>query len=430
MRKGCPGKRRCKSAGAARLAVLAQLDAISRDHGAQTRTDLGRFCQCRQLQQPSALLAAAVRECQSGRHGTQLLPPATSLPPDLMPTGTGVVLPQLAGIEPELQWVSDNRSLVMLAKSLVESGVADPDVWSRCDKNPSKYVLETARRWIEKHGARQIRRRFDLHLTIADTILAYRERKADEHRLFLIVDPASAGYVILKPSIELLEALDKRLPASLFHSLLGGTNAWVRSYDYRDAEEHTEILREWASSDGDPDGCELPDVEGCTPKSPQERPLSAQRIRKALTAANDPVARRMLKAMLRLNVLSRRYKRPKMNEEIREQLSDCNPPLPCLVAVFSEHDAVEGCFDEEAQNAYEVDPQPNLIIPIDVTSVPSVKNAFDSLKGFCRTMAAAAALLDLMPGNENFVFGDAANECLPEDRNQPDISAEARDPAV
>lgn len=349
---------------------------------------------------------------------------------DLMPIGTEVVIPQLTGIEPELQWVSDDRSLVSLAKSLVELEIANPDDWSRYDKNPSKYVLETARRWINKHGARQIGRRFDLHLTIADTTLAYPDRKAEDYRLFLIVDPDSAGYVVLTPSMELLESLDKRLPATLFHSLLGSLNAWVRTYDYRDAEEHAEILREWASSEDDPDRYELPNIEACTPKSLKERPLSVQGIRKTVTAARDPVARRMLEAMLRLNAVSQRCKRPKMTEEIQEQLGDCNPPLPCLVAVFSEHDAVEGCFDEEAQNAYEMEPQPNLIIPIDVRSAASIKNAFQSLKGFCRTMAAAAALLEVIPGNESFVFQDAANECLPEDRNQPDIPAEARNPAV
>jgi hypothetical protein len=31
---------------------------------------------------------------------------------DMMPRGTGVILPQRAGIEPELQWVSDDRSVV------------------------------------------------------------------------------------------------------------------------------------------------------------------------------------------------------------------------------------------------------------------------------------------------------------------------------
>ncbi len=46
--------------------------------------------------------------------------------------------------------------------------------------------------------------------------------------------------------------------------------------------------------------------------------------------------------MLRVNAVSKRFRRPKMPERIQEELSDCNPLLPCLLAVFSEHDAVEG----------------------------------------------------------------------------------------
>jgi hypothetical protein len=104
--------------------------------------------------------AAAIRSPGRSRKGMPKLAPWNPTAPtrnvvaaNLMPIGTGVVLPHLAGMEPELQWVSDDRSLVSLAKSLVKLGIADPEDWSRCDKNPSKYVLETTRRWIEKHGA-------------------------------------------------------------------------------------------------------------------------------------------------------------------------------------------------------------------------------------------------------------------------------------
>ncbi len=138
----------------------------------------------------------------------------------------------------------------------------------------------------------------------------------------------------------------------------------------------------------------------------------------------------MLEAMLRVNAVSKRYRRPKMPEQIQEELKDCNPPLPCLLAVFSEHDAVEGCFDEESQTAYEMEPQPNLIIPMDIKNAASVKRAFESLRGFCRTIAAAVALMDVMPGNENFVFQDGANECSSENGNQPDVPTETRHPAV
>ncbi len=340
---------------------------------------------------------------------------------DLMPRGTGVILPQLAGIEPELQWMSDDRSLVTLAKILVELGIGDPHDWAGCGKNPSKYVVKTAGRRIELHGASQVRRRFDLHLTITDTILAYPDRDAVEDKLFLIIDPESAGYVVLKPSIELLESVHPRLPASLFHSLIGSINQWMRTYDYRDAEEHSELLREWASSDDNPDDYEFPDVEGCTPKSLKGPTLGIHGITRALTSTADPAIRRMLEAMLRVNAVSKRYRRQKMTEQIQEELNDCNPPLPCLLAVFSEHDAVEGCFDEESQTAYEMEPQPNLIIPMDIRNKDSVMSAFESLRGFCQTIAAAVSLMDVMPGNENFVFQDGTNGCAPQDRNQPDV---------
>ncbi len=140
--------------------------------------------------------------------------------------------------------------------------------------------------------------------------------------------------------------------------------------------------------------------------------------------------RAILEAMLRLDALSRRNRSPTITEKIREAISDCNPPLPCLLAVFSVHDAVEGCFDEEAQSALEMEPQPNLIIPIDVGDSASVRSAFRALRGFCQTIAAASRLIDLMPGNENFVFQEEGNERSPEERNQPHFPPEAGNPSL
>src|SRR5205814_10636085 len=136
-----------------------------------------------------------------------------------------------------------------------------------------------------------------------------------------------------------------------------------------------ESLREWAGSDEHPDGDEVANGERCTPKSLKGHTLGIDGITKVLPATADPAIRRMLRAMLRLNAVAKRYRRPKMTEQIQEELNDCNPPLPCLVAVFSEHDAVEGCFDEESQTAYEMEPQPNLIIPMDIKNAASVKCA-------------------------------------------------------
>jgi hypothetical protein len=87
-----------------------------------------------------------------------------------------------------------------------------------------------------------------------------------------------------------------------------------------------------------------------------------------------------------------------------EQLMDSNPPLPCLLAAFSQADAVVGCFDDEGQTAMEVTPQPNLIIPLKFSDPASVRRAFRTLGIACETLAAASRLIDLMPGNDDSVI--------------------------
>ena len=83
---------------------------------------------------------------------------------------------------------------------------------------------------------------------------------------------------------------------------------------------------------------------------------------------------------------------------------DSNPPLPCLLAAFSQSDAVVGCFDEEGQTAMEATPQPNLIIPLKLSEPLTVRKAFRTLGIACEMLAAASRLIDLMPGNDDGVI--------------------------
>ena len=97
-------------------------------------------------------------------------------------------------------------------------------------------------------------------------------------------------------------------------------------------------------------------------------------------------------------------KRPELGDDIEGQLSDCNPPLPCLLAQFAEADSVAAACDEEADGMLEVTPEPNLIIPFDPADVESVHVAFHVLGVACDTIAAASKLIDLMPGNDKWVM--------------------------
>jgi len=83
-----------------------------------------------------------------------------------------------------------------------------------------------------------------------------------------------------------------------------------------------------------------------------------------------------------------------------EQLADSYPPLPSVLVVFSEGDAIEAHFDDECQNMTEASPEPNLIIPLNPFDRSSVKMALATLAVVCKTLKAAARLIDLMPVNE------------------------------
>jgi len=80
-----------------------------------------------------------------------------------------------------------------------------------------------------------------------------------------------------------------------------------------------------------------------------------------------------------------------------------SPSITCLLAIFAEGDAITACF-EEAQGMMEVEPEPNIIIPFDPTDMVSVQRTFHMFGVACQTIAAASKLIDLMPGNDQWII--------------------------
>ncbi len=116
------------------------------------------------------------------------------------------------------------------------------------------------------------------------------------------------------------------------------------------------------------------------------------------------LAAKLVEAAINLDCVSAQAKRPELGDDIGQQLSDCNPPLPCLLAVFAEADSISASFDEEAQGMMEVTPEPNLIIPFDPTDTESVRRTFHIFGVACQTIAAASRVIDLMPGNDQWII--------------------------
>jgi hypothetical protein len=163
------------------------------------------------------------------------------------------------------------------------------------------------------------------------------------------------------------------------------------------------MLREWIEGEDD-NQYEIPDVEGCIPPCMKVRPLGRRKLHEVLAQASKPQVRDLLKAVLDLAKISERASRPELTEEMQEELCDTNPPLPSLLVVFAESDAVEACFDEEGQTMMEVTPEPSVIIPLNAHEPASVRQAFRTFGVICDTLAAATRVIDLMPGTERWVI--------------------------
>ncbi|HEX9112090.1 MAG TPA: hypothetical protein VF845_11470 [Terriglobales bacterium] len=322
----------------------------------------------------------------------------------LMAPECGVVLPRLSDVPAEHRFLADDRETIALAETLVKSGIGVVEDWEESGRDPTKYVLLTLQRWIRDHGGTAIARRFDLDVALSDRLVDYSDERGPAGTLYLIVDPEGAAFVVLNSAIELLEEVHPRLPATFFRHFVGSLNHWVRVYDHHDAEERVEMLREWYEGEANAEQYEVPDIEGCVPKCLNRRPLSLRSLSTLSPRIRRKEASDLVKSLLDLCSVSKRAERPEFTEDMGEQLMDSNPPLPCLLAAFSPGDAVVGCFDDEAQTAMETTPQPNLIIPIQLTDQGSVRQGFRTLGVACGTLAAASRMIDLMPGNNDGVI--------------------------
>ena len=322
----------------------------------------------------------------------------------LMAPKCGVVLPRLNEIPVEHRFVADDREVITLARTLVQSNIGMAQDWEESKRDPTKYIGLTLQRWIREHGGSAIERRFDLEITLSDRLVDYSEERGAEDTLYLIVDPDSAAFVLLNPVIELLEKIQPHLPATFITIFAGSLNRWVRVYDYHDAEERVEMLREWYEGEANAEQYEVPDVEGCTPKSLKERALSLRGLKELSLKIRNEEVKELIRGLLELCRVSNQAKRPEYTDDMGEQLTDSNPPLPCLLAAFSSGDAVVGCFDDEGETAMEVTPQPNLIIPLKLSDPQSIRHGFHTLAVACETLSAASRLIDLMPGNEEGVI--------------------------
>ncbi len=313
-----------------------------------------------------------------------------------MGQGSGALLPRLDGITVEHPIAAEDPRAMLLARTLTELSIADPSDWQR---NPSQYLLQTLKRWIALHGGDVAREQFSLDATLSNNPNPYGAHDLDPARLYLTVQATAAGYIVIGPTLDLLEAAHPQLSATFYRLVTGSIGRWAPVYDYRDALERVEMWKEWIEQEENADQYEIPDVEGSIPAEMKQEPLTTEDLHDLTSGFKDRGIRRLVLAALDLDKVSHQLQPPEISDEAREAFMDSNPPLPELLVSFKRDDGIMACFDEDTETMLEAEPEPSFLAEIEPGDETSVRRAFDALAVLCETMASASRLMALLPGN-------------------------------
>jgi hypothetical protein len=245
---------------------------------------------------------------------------------------------------------------------------------------------------------------FDLSITLSTDPHEWceMEDEPDRSQIFLYMEASSCGFVNLGPALALSEREHPQLPVTFARLFLEGIGRCFRIYDDRDAEEHISILEDNYDPHEDAEAlAALPKRDAILPPCMKREPLRQRALKRIVSQlAPRSRVRRLLTATLELARLSRTVRLPQIPEPIRELFSDCNPPVPILLAIYRLGDAIEAAFDDERQSMLEATPEPWPLIPFDGTDLNSTRQAFACLGAALDTLAAARRVLDLVPGWE------------------------------
>ncbi len=324
--------------------------------------------------------------------------------PRLIAAGESLPVPRLDGLPLHHQSFGSDAAAAKFATLLLETDIARAADWRGCAGNPLHFVRRTIQRFARSHGATSIDQAFEVLLSFSDSPLDLFEpsEEPDSSLVFLYMEAASCGFVNFGPVLPILEKAHPRLPATIVHLFLNGMNRWFRTYDYRDADERLDNMEGMYDPKDESDAealAALPSREDILPPCLKRKPLRRRALGSLLSGlSSQSKVAHLIRAAQDLDDVSQRVERMEIPPHVAEVFSDMNPPVPVLLAIFREGDAIEACFDEERQYMLELQPEPWPLLPFNATDPSGIRTAFECLGTALDTLAAARKVLGLIPG--------------------------------
>jgi hypothetical protein len=241
-------------------------------------------------------------------------------------------------------------------------GLGRPDLWSECGEEPLAFARRSIVNRIGTNTIELLERIVEYHLEVSDVVGAD-SAGLSTGQLAITIDCSGCGFLRIGPALRALESEEEGLGAAFYWTLIRSLYRVMRIYDHSDAQAYEENLIEYAQED-DPanrDQYEFPEVEKALPEC----------IRRSLKHASEQwrlddrrLLRRHRKGRYR-NWIGHVETIAKLSRVRARSFEPADydgyydgPPLPTLLIVFEEHDAIAACFDEESQHMLEGSAEP------------------------------------------------------------------------
>jgi len=302
-------------------------------------------------------LSRRQRESVASAHGNPATAPVETLAPAF-----AQALPSLCGQPVTYSHEVNGEMLFELCAALVRMELGTPQLWSECGEDPLAFARCSIVNRIGKGTLELLERNVEYHLEVTDVVGAD-SAGLSTGQLAITIHCSGCGFLRIGPALRALEAEEKGLGAAFYWTLLRSLYRVMRIYGHSDAQAYEENLIEYAQED-DPanrDQYEFPEVEKALPECIRRSLKHVSEhwrldYRRLLRRHRNGRYRNWIRHVEAIAKLSR-VKARSFEPEDYDGYHD-GPPLPALLIVFEEHDAVAACFDEESQHMLEGSAEP------------------------------------------------------------------------
>ena len=329
-----------------------------------------------------------------------------------------VTFPRIEGIRWRYCTRWDEGPAAILGMSLLRLGICRPNDWSG---SAVDFVERGFSRFCSQNRVVDVRRVWVGDLRITDNLFELTEQERNQveagregmtDHLYLVGDYEAAASIPIGATLTRLETEHDLLPAAFYTVLTSNLYKWMRVYDYVDAEEHAEAwMEDLSDEESDASVYRKVDTEIPACIKAHAKTLKYRRAKKILeeTRPHTGVAREMIRHLLEMDAHGRGHEHAwpghisdKDVPGVDDWLMDAESPRPGCLITWHENDAINACFDEEAQHMGENGPcQPNVALPLHLNKSTKkldeeVRRLFDHAGAMLRSLAAAAKIVELV----------------------------------